>query len=114
MTSGSERSPASPTRIVSRRVVRHNDPAGNQVNLRLVLRYHNQSSRRQYPGMTMPDRDSKPATIKTILVLDDDVLVRKPVVQLLRECGYRVPHHGHAGGCRGVSDGDPQLADTLC
>ena len=40
--------------------------------------------------MTMPDRDSKPATIKTILVLDDDVLVRKPVVQLLRECGYRV------------------------
>ena len=40
--------------------------------------------------MTMPDRDSKPATIKTILVLDDDFLVRKPVVQLLRECGYRV------------------------
>jgi len=40
--------------------------------------------------MTMPDRDSKPATIKTILVLDDDVLVRKSVVQLLRECGYRV------------------------
>ena len=39
--------------------------------------------------MTMPDRNSKPATIKTILVLDDDVLVRKPVVQLLRECGYR-------------------------
>jgi response regulator RpfG family c-di-GMP phosphodiesterase len=52
--------------------------------------YHNQSSRRQYPGMTMPDRDSKPATIKTILVLDDDVLVRRPIVQLLRECGYRV------------------------
>ena len=40
--------------------------------------------------MTMPDRDSKPATIKTILVLDDDVLVRRPIVQLLRECGYRV------------------------
>src|ERR1700720_2974164 len=40
--------------------------------------------------MTMPDRDSKPATIKTILVLDDDVLIRMPVVQLLRECGYRV------------------------
>jgi CheY-like chemotaxis protein len=40
--------------------------------------------------MTMPDRDSKPATIKTILVLDDDVLVRMPVVQFLRDCGYRV------------------------
>jgi DNA-binding NtrC family response regulator len=40
--------------------------------------------------MTMPDRDSKPATIKTILVLDDDVLVRMPVVQFLRDCGHRV------------------------
>jgi hypothetical protein len=38
--------------------------------------------------MTMPDRDSKPATIKTILVLAGDVLVRIPVVQLLRECGH--------------------------
>src|SRR6202022_1664989 len=53
-------------------------------------KYHNQSSRRQYPGMTMPDRNSKPANSRTVLVLDDDVLVRMPVVQLLRECGYRV------------------------
>src|SRR3984893_16300273 len=41
-------------------------------------------------GMNTPDRNSKPATIKTILVLDDDVLVRMPVVQFLRDCGYRV------------------------
>jgi CheY-like chemotaxis protein len=40
--------------------------------------------------MTMSDRDSKPASIKTILVLDDDVLVRMPVVQFLRDCGYHV------------------------
>jgi len=40
--------------------------------------------------MTMPDRDSKPANIKTILVLDDDVLVRMPIVQFLRDCGYHV------------------------
>jgi CheY-like chemotaxis protein len=40
--------------------------------------------------MTMPNRDRKPANIKTILVLDDDVLVRMPVVQFLRDCGYRV------------------------
>jgi CheY-like chemotaxis protein len=40
--------------------------------------------------MTMPDRDSKPANIKTILVLDGDVLVRMPVVQFLRDCGYHV------------------------
>ena len=40
--------------------------------------------------MNTPDRNSKPATIKTILVLDDDVLVRMPVVQFLRDCGHRV------------------------
>src|SRR6202030_2041610 len=40
--------------------------------------------------MTVPDRDSKPANIKTILVLDDDVLVRMPIVQFLRDCGYHV------------------------
>jgi CheY-like chemotaxis protein len=35
-------------------------------------------------------RSSKPAKLRTILVLDGDVLVRMPIVQLLRECGYRV------------------------
>ena len=43
-----------------------------------------------YPGMSTPDRNSKPASIRTVLVLDGDVLVRMPVVQYLRECGYRV------------------------
>ena len=33
---------------------------------------------------------SKPANIKTVLVLDGDVLVRRPIVQFLRDCGYRV------------------------
>jgi CheY-like chemotaxis protein len=36
------------------------------------------------------DRNSQHATIKTVLVLDDDVLVRMPVVQFLRDCGHRV------------------------
>ena len=40
--------------------------------------------------MNTPDRNSQPATIKTVLVLDGDVLVRMPVVQFLRDCGYRV------------------------
>jgi response regulator RpfG family c-di-GMP phosphodiesterase len=40
--------------------------------------------------MNSPDGNSKPANSRTVLVLDDDVLVRMPVVQLLRECGYRV------------------------
>jgi CheY-like chemotaxis protein len=40
--------------------------------------------------MNTPDRNSKPANSRTVLVLDDDVLVRMPVVQFLRDCGYRV------------------------
>jgi response regulator RpfG family c-di-GMP phosphodiesterase len=40
--------------------------------------------------MNMPDPNSKPAAIKTVLVLDGDALVRMPVVQYLRDCGYRV------------------------
>src|SRR5436305_4799101 len=41
-------------------------------------------------GMNTPDRNSKPANSRTVLVVDDDVLVRMPVVQFLRDCGYRV------------------------
>jgi CheY-like chemotaxis protein len=40
--------------------------------------------------MNTPDRNGQSATIETVLVLDGEVLVRMPVVQLLRECGYRV------------------------
>jgi DNA-binding NtrC family response regulator len=40
--------------------------------------------------MKAPDRNSKPANNRTVLVLDGDVLVRMPVVQFLRDCGYRV------------------------
>jgi response regulator RpfG family c-di-GMP phosphodiesterase len=39
---------------------------------------------------TPSNRTSKPANIKTVLVLDGDVLVRMPIVQFLRDCGYRV------------------------
>jgi response regulator RpfG family c-di-GMP phosphodiesterase len=40
--------------------------------------------------MNTPNHNSQPATIKTVLVLDGDVLVRMPVVQFLRNCGHRV------------------------
>jgi CheY-like chemotaxis protein len=33
---------------------------------------------------------AKPARADTVLVLDDDVLVRMPICQYLRDCGYRV------------------------
>ena len=51
---------------------------------------HDQPSRMHYLGMNTSNHNSKRANIKTVLVLDGDVLVRMPVVQLLRECGYRV------------------------
>src|SRR4051812_26656197 len=38
----------------------------------------------------MPDRSNKPVKVTTALVLDGDALVRMPVVQFLRDCGYRV------------------------
>jgi response regulator RpfG family c-di-GMP phosphodiesterase len=40
--------------------------------------------------MNAPDRNSKPVNNRTVLVLDGDVLARMPVVQFLRDCGYRV------------------------
>ena len=49
-----------------------------------------QLSRKRSIGMNTPDRNSRPANSRTVLVLDGDVLVRMPVVQFLRDCGYRV------------------------
>ena len=40
--------------------------------------------------MNTPNRNSKATDTQTVLVLDGDVLVRMPVVQFLRDCGYRV------------------------
>ena len=37
----------------------------------------------------LPD-STKPPRLDTILVLDDEVLVRMPICQYLRDCGYRV------------------------
>ena len=36
-----------------------------------------------------PDRNGQPATIKAVLILDGDVLVRMPVVQFFRDVGYQ-------------------------
>jgi len=34
--------------------------------------------------------DDQPANQETILVVEDDVLVRMPIAQYLRDCGYKV------------------------
>ena len=45
---------------------------------------------------SLPDA-SKPARIETVLVLEDDVLVRIPICQYLRDYGYRVLEAASAG-----------------
>jgi CheY-like chemotaxis protein len=69
-----------------------NHSTGNQAQLCPSPSRNTTISRRerQYPGMNSPDRNSKPANNRTVLVLDGDVLVRMPVVQFLRDRGYRV------------------------
>jgi CheY-like chemotaxis protein len=40
--------------------------------------------------MNSPADKSKPVAVETVLVLDNEVLVRMPIAQYLRDCGYRV------------------------
>jgi DNA-binding response OmpR family regulator len=40
--------------------------------------------------MSRPAASRKDASIQTVLVVDDDVLMRMPICQYLRDCGYRV------------------------
>ena len=48
--------------------------------------------------MNSPDRNSKPANNRTVLVLDGDVLVRMPVVQLQIFSGFRRTFHQFRSG----------------
>jgi CheY-like chemotaxis protein len=75
--------------------------------------------------MNSPDRNKKPAKLKTILVLDGDALVRMPVVQYLRDCGYRVVEAAtteeaiaitedrHSGRFGVKRDRDPRINERL-
>jgi tripartite-type tricarboxylate transporter receptor subunit TctC len=40
--------------------------------------------------MNTPADQSKPMGVETVLILDEDTLVRLPIAQYLRDCGYRV------------------------
>ena len=40
--------------------------------------------------MLSPPANITPATLETVLVVEDEVLIRMPISQYLRDCGYRV------------------------
>jgi len=46
--------------------------------------------------------DDQPANQETILVVEDDVLVRMPIAQYLRDCGYKVIEAANADEARTV------------
>ena len=50
---------------------------------------NSQPVRSRYVGVNAPVDNSKPVTVEMVLVLDGEVLVRMPIAQYLRECGYR-------------------------
>src|ERR1700738_4205868 len=65
---------------------------------------HDQPSRNALTGMNASNPNGKMAHAKTVLVLDADVLVRMSIVQLLRECGYRVLEAAKRRGDYGVAE----------
>ena len=46
------------------------------------------------------------ATIRTILVVEDEVLVRMPLAEYLRDCGYRVFEAASVAEAKAVLDAD--------
>ena len=65
--------------------------------------------------MTLTDKDNEPAS--TILLVEDDVLIRMPIAAYLRECGYKVIEAASGNEARIVLQHkdlhiDVMLADT--
>ena len=52
--------------------------------------------------MTPLTDKSNPVRTDTVLVLDDDVLIRMPICQYLRDCGYRVLEASNADQARTI------------
>jgi DNA-binding NtrC family response regulator len=42
------------------------------------------------PANAVPETGSGDESIQTILVVEDEVLIRLPLAEYLRDCGYRV------------------------
>ncbi len=58
---------------------------------------------------------TKPSVVDTILVVDDEVLLRAPIAQYLRDCGYRVLEAANADEAMTILEkSDIQVDVVLC
>ena len=58
------------------------------------------------PPYAAPETGSDDTTIQTILVVEDEVLIRFPLAEYLRECGFRVLEASNVAEAKAVLDAD--------
>lgn len=58
------------------------------------------------PGRATSQTGSSEESIETILVVEDEVLIRFPIAEYLRECGYRVFEAADVAEAKAVLDAD--------
>jgi DNA-binding NtrC family response regulator len=58
------------------------------------------------PAESIPEAASGDDVIETILVVEDEVLIRLPLAEYLRDCGYRVFEASNVAEAKAVLDAD--------
>jgi DNA-binding response OmpR family regulator len=58
------------------------------------------------PANAVPETGSGDESIQTILVVEDEVLIRLPLAEYLRDCGYRVFEASNVAEAKAVLDAD--------
>ena len=58
------------------------------------------------PANAAPEIGSSDESIQTILVVEDEVLIRLPLAEYLRDCGYRVFEASNVAEAKAVLDAD--------
>ncbi len=58
------------------------------------------------PANAVPETGSGDKSVPTILVVEDEVLIRLPLAEYLRDCGYRVFEASNVGEAKAVLDAD--------
>jgi CheY-like chemotaxis protein len=58
------------------------------------------------PAIAAPETGSSEESIQTILIVEDEVLIRLPLAEYLRDCGYRVFEASNVAEAKAVLDAD--------